>query len=1166
MTALLHAESVQPLQAGAASLLDELDANSHRHAFSVSEDLKFALREAIELLGNEAVYDMRTRRKEAIYDRGLAEQLSRECLCYMYRLLFLFYIEARPELGYAPMKAESYRRGCSLEWLRDLELVRLDTPEAQDGYFLHHSIEKSFNLVWDGYPAERQRALDATLDVGFEIAPLKSHLFDPARTSLLSGLRFRNRVLRRIIELMSLSKERQGRRDRRGRVSYAQLGINQLGAVYEALLSFRGFFAEEDLFEVKRADSEWKELDPAFFVTEAELPLYTDAEKYFGDKLRSFSRGTFIYRLSGRDRKRSASYYTPESLTRCLVKYALKELLKDKTADEILQLTICEPAMGSAAFLNEAVSQLADAYLDRKQHETGRRIAHEDYAREWQKVKMRLADHNVFGGDLNPVALELAEVSLWLNCMFGADAEGGGAFIPWFGLQLVCGNSLIGARRDVWAPEFLTKRRGQPIWHQVPPSRVEPQARRAQGHVWHFLLPDPGMGDWNGRAVRDLVAPHLARVREWRRHFVSPAFEPQHVRALQRLSAAIDRLWAAHASQLREMRTRTTDTLDVWGERPSASTVRTPAQTKDRIREAELLTRSLHASSPYRRLKLVMDYWCTLWFWPIERSELLPTRDEWLLELSVMLEGQISTVPPERATATWLFPEMSGPEQLKLELERLGIVDIEALCQKLPRLTLVNELAVRHRFLHWELEFADVFEDRGGFALILGNPPWIKVRFDEVGVLGEADPALAIRGAGAAESAQRRTSVLTRPGALDAYLAEYEHAAGTQAFLNAKQNYPMLEGIQTNLYKCFIPVMWRNGDSRGISAMLHEEGVYDDPNGGALRSEIYRRLYSHFQFVNEKKLFAEPDHHTLFSINVYGSTRSDAIGFDTIANLFLPATVDACFDHPGVGPVMGIKTDADDWETRGHKDRVVHVEEQLLATFSRLYDDAGIPPPRARLPAVHSRQIAAVLAKLAATPRHLGDLGTELDFTEGWHETNRGHDGTIRCHTDFPDTSDRAVISGPHFFAANPLYKTPRRDCSLNSDYDVLDLENLSEGYLPRCNYVPACRQADYVTRLPKLPWNDEPVTSAFRIISREMIGPALERTLVAAIYPPGPAHINTCMSLAFRSQVSLVNFSGSFLVCLPTFLSNPPAWVTPIFRFCAEFHTLNLIRCCSQL
>ena len=82
-------------------------------------------------------------------------------------------------------------------------------------------------------------------------------------------------------------------------------------------------------------------------------------------------KGKFVYRLAGRNREKSASYYTPESLTQCLVKYALKELLRGKTADEILRLTVCEMAVGSAAFLNEAVSQLADAYLRLKQKETG---------------------------------------------------------------------------------------------------------------------------------------------------------------------------------------------------------------------------------------------------------------------------------------------------------------------------------------------------------------------------------------------------------------------------------------------------------------------------------------------------------------------------------------------------------------------------------------------------------------------------------------------------------------------------------------------------------------------------------------------------------------------------------------------------------------------------
>ena len=131
------------------------------------------------------------------------------------------------------------------------------------------------------------------------------------------------------------------------------------------------------------------------------------------------------------------------------MKYALKELLQDKTADDILQMTVCEPAMGSAAFLNEAVNQLAETYLERKQAELNRRIPHDEYPRELQRVRMVLADRNVFGVDLNPVAVELAEVSLWLNAIYGQpdeDADGNPipprpARVPWFGYQLFTGNS-----------------------------------------------------------------------------------------------------------------------------------------------------------------------------------------------------------------------------------------------------------------------------------------------------------------------------------------------------------------------------------------------------------------------------------------------------------------------------------------------------------------------------------------------------------------------------------------------------------------------------------------------------------------------------------------------------------------------------------------------------
>ena len=74
--------------------------------------------------------------------------------------------------------------------------------------------------------------------------------------------------------------------------------------------------------------------------------------------------------------------------------------------------------MGSAAFLNEAINQLAEAYLDRKQAELGETISLETRMDELQKVKMYIADNNVYGIDLNPVAVELAEVSLWLNTIY----------------------------------------------------------------------------------------------------------------------------------------------------------------------------------------------------------------------------------------------------------------------------------------------------------------------------------------------------------------------------------------------------------------------------------------------------------------------------------------------------------------------------------------------------------------------------------------------------------------------------------------------------------------------------------------------------------------------------------------------------------------------------
>ena len=1130
VAALLHRDSVCPHEG--SSLLDTLDENSHKHAFAVSEDLKYTLREAIELIGNEAVHYLRETAHDRVYGRDLAGKLNLECLRYMYRLLFLFYIEARPELGYAPMASDEYRLGYSLESLRDVELTKLTTEESKNGYFLHESLKLLFENIYDGFPSSatgmtQQLALTGKPDFHiFRIPPLRSHLFNPERTPILNGVKFRNFVLQRVLELMSLSRPRRGR-DRRGRISYAQLGVNQLGAVYEALLSYQGFFAETDLYEVKKADDTYDELKTAYFIRLEDLEKYHDDEKVYEDdgNLKRHPKGKFIYRLAGRDRQKSASYYTPESLTRLLVKYALKELLKDKKADDILEMTVCEPAMGSAAFLNEAVNQLAEAYLQLKQKETGQKIPAEDYTAERQKVKMFIADRNVYGVDLNPVAVELAEVSLWLNTMYGA--KDGSAFVPWFGAQLACGNSLIGARRQVFATELLTRNsRNAETWLNVATVRVEPNTKRPSKSVYHFLAPDNGMANYNDRIVKDMATKNIQAMTAWRREFTKP-FSKSEANQLEKLSGAVGKLWDKHTQQLNDIRFRTTDPIRIFGhDGVENKSEPTTTEFKDRIREQEILSRNIRNSSAYRRLKLVMDYWSALWFWPIEKADLLPSREEYYLDLSLILEGGLLETGGFQVDQTSMFPDtMPHQEAIKL-LDEFGYVNVDKLCNEIPRLGLVTQLAEKYRFLHWELEFAGVFAERGGFDIIVGNPPWIKVQWEEGGVMGDVEPLFTLRNFSAPQLAKLRSDTIERFDLRSQYLEAFEEAEATQNYLNAMQNYPLLKGMQTNLYKCFLPQAWMVGSPTGVSGFLHPEGIYDDSNGGPFRSNVYPKLSYHFQFQNELALFPIGNRNK-FSINIYKNEISDS--FQILCNLFHPNTVDSCFLHQGKGICGGIK-DGDRWNLSGHSDRIVVVTNTELKLFANLYDSPGTKPLQARLPAVHSRQIIDVLSKFAAQTKWLGDLRGEYYSTEMWHETNAQRDGTIRRDTRFPDTIEQWIFSGPHFFVGNPLFQTPKAVCNTHRAYDLIDLTQIPDDYMPRTNYVPACDPADYLRETPRVPWGDnKPVTEFYRLVASKMLSQSGERTLQGAIIPPGPSHIFAAISFSFYDTDLLVRVAGMF-------------------------------------
>lgn len=1132
MAVLLHKDSLCPDDGKV--LLDELDEQSQKNASGVSQDLKYALRESIELLGNEVLYDMKTRLgRDLDSDPVDAGQLTLECLRYMYRMLFVLFIESRPELGYAPIKAQSYYSGYSLESLRDIaDNIRDDVDEVGSGYYLHETLAKLYELIYAGYPKTEEELKKATgsdsLHDMFLIAPLKAHIFDPEYTKMITAAKLRNSCMLRIIDLMSLTRSTGKKNGRRGRISYANLGINQMGAVYEALLSYRGFIAEHDLYEVKRSGDSFNELDVGYFVSESELDQYTEDERVryeHGEKkgkLRMYEKGTFIYRLAGREREKSASYYTPEVLTKCLVKYALKELLEGKTADEILELTICEPAMGSAAFLNEAINQLAEAYISRKEKETGEIISYEKRFNELQKVKMFIADRNVYGIDLNPVAVELAEVSLWLNTIY----EGG--FVPWFGTQLVNGNSLIGARRQVYRIDNAQSTSKGMRWYEMEPERLPfGTARADKGYkfgrkqIYHFLLGDPGMCSYSDKVIKSLEPEKIKEMVKWNKKFTEPITDDDVI-TLLRLSAAIDELWEAQIRLRKEVGAKTQDTLSIFGHTDDAVDSHTTIRQKDKIYSGLYKSEHMRNAGPYARLKFAMDYWCALWFWPIDKADLLPTRSEFLFDMSLILEGTMASVnvtDTVKGGQISLFP--TEMEQLALDIiDTYGtdtVVDIPRLRKENPRLDLAAKIAEQNKFMHWELEFADLFAERGGFDLMIGNPPWVKLEWNESAVLSDLRPMYVIKKLSASAKALHRDEILKNSVALSAYMEEFCSINGTLSFLNAVQNYPELKGQQTDLFKCFIPQSWKYLCESGYVGLIHPNSVFDDTNGGTLRALLYPKLRCHFRFENELKLFQEVGNAMKFSLNIYGSSNTNS--FHAIFNLFHPTTIDDCYSENNT-PVQGIKDDNDNWCLSGSPDRILNIKKSELKVFSCLFGDKG-KPDETRLPIIHARQIMDVLSCFVAQKTTLGDID-DICSTVLFEETGSQTEGLMVRDVHYPESCHDTVYSGPHIGVATPIYQTSQEGCPSHRAFDRIDLTAIDEGYIQRINYMPNYREPKFNSKIPSTPWGTR-FTEEYRICMRKMLNRSGERTLLPAIVAPYTTHIDGIFGVAVKENIALI-------------------------------------------
>jgi hypothetical protein len=235
------------------------------------------------------------------------------------------------------------------------------------------------------------------------VTPFNGRLFAPARTPLAERRDLDDAAARRAV--LALSTREAPDRDGRERIAYGELGVEQLGAVYETLLDYTP--------RIER-------VPPA------------------GGRGRARTETRVTLESGSGVRKATGTFYTPQPIADYLVRRTLGPLVRDATPARILQLRVVDPAMGSGAFLVAACRYLGGAYEEALVREGGCHASDIDDA-ERVAIRRTVAERCLYGVDLNPMAVQLARLSLWLATL-AVDRP-----LSFLDHRLQTGDSLLGA-------------------------------------------------------------------------------------------------------------------------------------------------------------------------------------------------------------------------------------------------------------------------------------------------------------------------------------------------------------------------------------------------------------------------------------------------------------------------------------------------------------------------------------------------------------------------------------------------------------------------------------------------------------------------------------------------------------------------------------------------
>jgi hypothetical protein len=846
-------------------------------------------------------------------------------------------------------------------------------------------------------------------------------------------------------------------------------------------------------------------------------------------------------------------------------------------ARELLNWTICEPALGSGAFLNEAINQVAAKYLQLAQEEAkkdGREtIPPEAYDTELRKAKAYIALHNSYGVDLNPTAVELAEVSLWLNVMHP------GLQAPWFGLHLRRGNSLVGAGRRCYPGPQLTDGGWLRPKDALPPTdHPFRSGKLPDGAVHHFLLPAVGWAAVAGeKEARELAPEDTKRLATWRRAMLRKPTAKQAQR-LQALAGRVEYLWSLVIRRLEISQREISRHIDVWGARDLPH----PAETVSRQKVYD----DLHApGTPYWRLRTLMDTWCALWFWPAHRASLLdgsapdyppaadmaapsaaapaaavvhdtldggdatavrtgPRRqmgvrrpvqrpfvalanlDDWI-EFAEALLGRADVTDGTIGTEATTLSELDELEDqlpvwmLSEQPHRLPV--------RFPWLTAADEITQEQGFFHWELDFAHVFaSDAAGFDLQLGNPPWVRPRWRRDLVLAELEPWFALAENPPVEEWRHRKDILLQDDVVRVYfMGEMAINAGIVQMLSSEADYLLLAGTQPDTYRAFMIRVWGHLGTSGTAGLLHPDTHFGGLNEARLREAAYHRLRVHGSYVNVGNWAFDRGRTVDFGLHIYGPARE--IRFQHLSQLFGGDVLPASLAHDGTGPPPRQKVDSK-WDVRPHKSRVIEVTEDLLGEWRRLDGESGLPVSQTPLLYPITIYEQGAISALASFPRRLG--GENPWISPGYHEKAGKEKGLIRWAPQQPPSLDEVILQARHFSTANAFAKQPNDPFSYDKDWVFWDLRTLPKSAVPRATYARACDKDRYIAAQDK--WDGHRYTEHYRLAWRVMVDPKnTERSLFAALIPPGPAHVHLVQSMAVASNRDTA-LSAGFWAALP--------------------------------